>query len=107
MKLEEKIEYCKICSNKGFELQTGTYCKLTNQKPEFDISCPDFNEDPVQREEMEVRYLSKVRNEQLENYSYPTSRKKILDALNILPKTVEVKRSKGLSIFLILIFGSL
>jgi uncharacterized RDD family membrane protein YckC len=37
-----QLKYCRICSNKGFDPQTGIYCSLTGAKPDFEDYCPAF-----------------------------------------------------------------
>jgi hypothetical protein len=52
----EKIrnEICLSCRNKKFDLQKGLLCYLTNEKPNFETSCPDYlNEEKY----IEEKYL--------------------------------------------------
>ena len=43
-----QLEYCKKCVNKDFDFNRGTICKLTNDKPNFNLSCPSFVLDEMQ-----------------------------------------------------------
>ena len=45
MTVEERIKYCKICTNRKMDLAVGLVCSLTNQKPTFELTCPSFNLD--------------------------------------------------------------
>lgn len=40
-----KLELCKKCKKRKFELQRGIICGLTNEKPSFENNCPDFEND--------------------------------------------------------------
>lgn len=39
-------EYCDKCTKKSFNINTGLVCGLTNEKPNFVSTCPDFELDP-------------------------------------------------------------
>ncbi|MFM8914469.1 MAG: RDD family protein [Flammeovirgaceae bacterium] len=39
---DQQLKYCRICSNKAFDPQTGMYCALTGAKPNFVDLCPTF-----------------------------------------------------------------
>lgn len=41
----EKIETCKKCKKRKFDFQQGIICSLTNEKPNFTPTCPDFEND--------------------------------------------------------------
>lgn len=38
-----KLDYCKNCKNKTFNVDKGILCGLTNEKPDFEGTCPDYN----------------------------------------------------------------
>lgn len=40
------FKHCQLCKNKAFDIQTGTFCSLTNSIPDFDVYCRkiSFNE---------------------------------------------------------------
>lgn len=40
-----KIEQCKQCKKQKFDFKQGIVCGLTNEKPGFEDSCPDFEND--------------------------------------------------------------
>ena len=46
--MDSKISYCLVCKNKGYSNEVGTFCNITNEKPVFELQCPnykyDFNE---------------------------------------------------------------
>ena len=60
MTIEERLNFCKICSNRSMSAQLGLVCSLTDQKPDFEASCESFSAD---QEEI-ARY--KQRDEQVE-----------------------------------------
>lgn len=41
---EERMEWCKKCTNKRVSVSEGLLCDLTSAPPAFEGSCPDFNE---------------------------------------------------------------
>jgi rhomboid protease GluP len=43
MTIEERMAYCKVCDNKAFSPDKGLICKLTQEKADFDDTCPDFS----------------------------------------------------------------
>ena len=45
-----KIDVCKKCKKKKFDLKQGILCGLTNEKPTFEDSCPDFDNDETIKE---------------------------------------------------------
>ena len=42
---DKVLSYCQYCSNRSFDSKKGVYCSLTQRKPDFDKSCPDFEKD--------------------------------------------------------------
>ena len=40
-----QIDLCKKCVNKSFHSSQGIVCGLTNEKPTFQLTCPDFVKD--------------------------------------------------------------
>lgn len=45
-----KIELCKKCKKRKFDLKQGVVCGLTNEKPTFEESCVDFETDETVKE---------------------------------------------------------
>lgn len=45
----EQLAYCKVCTNRSFDLQKGVVCKLTGEHADFIDSCPDFTLDTQQQ----------------------------------------------------------
>lgn len=39
---EEKLKICLLCENRKMDMQKGTVCKYTGEKPEFDDKCDNF-----------------------------------------------------------------
>jgi Domain of unknown function (DUF4328) len=44
----DKIEVCKKCSNKKLDRDKGLVCRLTNEKPTFENTCPDYDGDKIE-----------------------------------------------------------
>lgn len=42
---EEKIKVCLNCTNSKMDMQRGRVCKLTDEKPDFEETCPNFVEE--------------------------------------------------------------
>lgn len=45
MTIDERLQYCRICQNRKFDPAVGLLCGLTNEKPAFEPTCPDFKID--------------------------------------------------------------
>jgi len=59
-----KIDVCKKCKKKKFDLKQGIICGLTDKKPTFENSCPDFDSDESIKEIEELKGMSLKPNEQ-------------------------------------------
>lgn len=46
----DKLDLCKKCKKRKFDLAQGIICGLTNGKPTFENSCPDFENDETVKE---------------------------------------------------------
>ena len=45
MNREEQLKFCKVCVNRKMDISRGLLCGLTNEKADFEESCPDYKED--------------------------------------------------------------
>lgn len=45
MTREEYIKICSVCTNRKFNPKEGIICGLTEKPANFELSCPDYNED--------------------------------------------------------------
>lgn len=45
-----KLDFCKKCKKRKFDLKQGIVCGLTNEKPTFEDNCPDFESDETVRD---------------------------------------------------------
>ena len=50
MTLEERLNFCKICTNRKVDLKIGLICNLTNEKPAFENDCDFFIKDEKEAE---------------------------------------------------------
>ncbi|GAB3341138.1 hypothetical protein GCM10027429_29130 [Marivirga atlantica] len=73
MTREERLQFCKKCTNRKMDMQQGLICSLTGEKATFEGECPDFNLDetvtiqPVNTEPLEQDELRfKLSNDVLE-----------------------------------------
>lgn len=39
-----RLDICETCQNKSFDIKKGIICGLTNEKPTFQDTCPDYKE---------------------------------------------------------------
>jgi hypothetical protein len=66
VKESTKISYCIVCKNKSHSPKTGVVCGLTNEKPNFEISCPDYKFTPSELNQLidnKRKYLKIVQDE--------------------------------------------
>lgn len=47
---QERLKFCTICTNRKVDFSTGLFCGLTNEKPDFDSTCPSFSKDEKEME---------------------------------------------------------
>ena len=51
-----QIATCKQCTKRKFDPEQGIVCSLTNEKPAFEDSCPDFVKDEtIKQQKKEIR----------------------------------------------------
>ncbi|MBO0323654.1 hypothetical protein J0X14_15195 [Muricauda sp. CAU 1633] len=50
MTLEERLDFCKICTNRKTDFKIGLVCSLTNHKPDFEDECEFFIKDEKEAE---------------------------------------------------------
>jgi uncharacterized RDD family membrane protein YckC len=43
MTREQQLGYCKVCTNRTFNIQFGIVCGITNQPADFNPTCPNFS----------------------------------------------------------------
>jgi hypothetical protein len=99
MKLSEKQTFCRICINRKYELQKGSYCGLTNELPEFEISCSQFEENQTERIEWERQLMNQVKDDY--NYTVADSETVISRLSSELPESFSASRSKWDSLAMI------
>jgi len=52
MELKQKLIFCKQCQHKKLDTQVGIVCGLTNNKPDFEETCPSYLNDPKETRRM-------------------------------------------------------
>ncbi|WP_046755067.1 hypothetical protein [Kordia jejudonensis] len=55
-----QLEFCKKCVNKSFSSSQGIVCGLTNEKPTFTNTCPDFVKDDKEEKRIKEREAAMV-----------------------------------------------
>lgn len=68
MELSQKIVFCKRCEKKGFNAQLGVVCSLTNEKPAFETTCPDFILDEKEEKRVVEREVKLEQEKKAGNY---------------------------------------
>ncbi|EAY26713.1 hypothetical protein [Microscilla marina] len=43
---EQHLEFCKFCTKRKFDMNKGVICSLTNDIARFEVTCPDYENDP-------------------------------------------------------------
>lgn len=51
MTREEQLKFCSVCNHRKMDMKQGMLCGLTNMKANFDMVCPNYEEDTI------VRYI--------------------------------------------------
>lgn len=78
----DKLDICKICINRKYELTRGIYCGLTDKKPEFENRCPNFVLDVDQK-------LEDIQNSWITNKKYLPNGAIYIESGSKLKKLVE------------------
>ncbi len=47
---KERLNICKTCKKKKFDPESGLLCSLTDRKPDFLMTCDDYEVDPIEKE---------------------------------------------------------
>lgn len=55
MTREERLVYCKVCKNRSFNTNLGIICSFTQEQASFNGTCPDYNEDAREVQNVEVQ----------------------------------------------------
>lgn len=79
---DQRLAYCRICLNRKFNLKEGIVCGLTDQKPDFENTCPNFKTDQKRKEELATGSMQ-VRLESIRAGRVPRLINYVLDILCI------------------------
>ncbi len=60
MTTSEPLEWCEKCTLRAFSRDKGIVCSLTNNKPNFVDTCPDFSEDERAAKRIELEKTTKA-----------------------------------------------
>lgn len=55
MTREEQLQFCKVCVNQRPNMQQGLLCGLSHQPANFEVSCENFQEDPLLKVKVETK----------------------------------------------------
>lgn len=61
---KEQLEFCKKCEKRASDLKVGIVCSLTNEKPNFGASCPDYVLDPAEAIKEQIRAETKAQEKE-------------------------------------------
>ncbi|GEQ86120.1 hypothetical protein ULMS_16280 [Patiriisocius marinistellae] len=59
MNRQEHLQFCNVCTHKKFDRYKGTVCNLTDERADFDVSCPHFAKDNTLADK-ELTYVSNL-----------------------------------------------
>ena len=76
MTIDEQLKYCRICENRKMDFATGLVCSLTNGKPTFEGTCPDFKVDQSEANRL-VQLERDAREEEESQSAFSPERKAI------------------------------
>lgn len=62
----ELTKHCELCDNRLFDMETGTLCGLTDQKPVFKSKCPDIK--------FGENHLTKIEKTNIDYYKIDSTR---------------------------------
>ena len=63
MTREERLKFCKVCTNRKLDVKTGLICSLTGKFADFDETCPNFSQDEREKEKQKTDELLKQKAE--------------------------------------------
>ena len=75
MTTSERLRFCKVCSSRKIDLQTGIYCGLSGQKPDFEGKCESFCVDKDELRKEKARQLAIKQQEQKESSYFAPEQK--------------------------------
>lgn len=59
-------KHCELCDNRAFDVQTGTTCILTNERPRFKKKCSDVK--------FENNYIARIKEVNIEYYKVSSTK---------------------------------
>ncbi len=75
MTTSERLRFCKVCSSRKIDLQTGIYCGLSGQKPAFEGECESFCVDKDELRKEKARQIAIQQQQQKENSYFAPEKK--------------------------------
>ena len=65
MEHSARLQFCKVCKQKKFDLNRGIICSLTDNPPTFENTCPDFTPDEKLIEKAKIEYDRKANDKRI------------------------------------------
>lgn len=59
MTREQQLQYCRVCTNRKMDLQTGLICNLTGNAADFQEKCADFSLDKIALEKFKEKIVQR------------------------------------------------
>ncbi len=56
MTIQERLQFCKICTNRTMDFERGILCKLISEKADFEELCASFHVDDLEKNLQSSRY---------------------------------------------------
>lgn len=58
MTTKQQLDFCSVCKRRKMDMGKGLVCSLTNEKPAFDPTCPDYLEDEAEARRKKVEEVN-------------------------------------------------
>ena len=84
MTLKEKLEFCTICTKRELNFKTGLVCSITNEKPNFENNCENFDKDADEARKKLDLELNAAGNSQAQHGSTKPGRNKLYGVLVLI-----------------------
>lgn len=84
MTLQQRLEFCTVCSKRKINLKTGLVCGLTDQKPAFEVKCEHYERDEAEDKRKLEQKLKAAGSERTQNGSLNPKTNKIFGIITIV-----------------------
>ena len=75
MELNERLQYCRVCSKRKFSLSIGIVCNMTDAKPAFEQKCEHFVLDQAEAQRVLTRERAAAESEGVQSGFFAPEKK--------------------------------